>query len=165
MRRHADALRPGPQGRHPPQMAGRPRREGHRRHAGETHPGGGRRRHQVGLLSGCAWLYSRALPWSTFTFKRKRPVQPWMWAESLAAVAARPEQLGYWGAYRVMPGTRSKSGSALARLVKPWARMTAITSASLCKRPVCWLIPAAGSNHVGSIVRIRIPKSAISCTA
>ena len=66
------------------------------------------------------------------------------------------------GSYRVIPITRSKSGSGLARFVIPSPRIAATTSASLCSRPVCWVMPAAVSGQVGSTIVIRTPKSGIS---
>src|SRR5438552_6258640 len=50
------------------------------------------------------------------------------------------------GAYRVIPATRSKSASLLARLVNPFACIIATIRASFVSRPVDWLIAAPASS-------------------
>ena len=67
--------------------------------------------------------------------------------------------------YRVNPGTRPKSSSALARCTRPWSRMTAITSASPLSSSACWLIAAAPETWCTWTGKTWMPKRGISSTA
>ena len=57
------------------------------------------------------------------------------------------------GAYLVKPGTRSKSVSLLATLLRLFACMRATINASPLSNPVCWLIIAAETTIAGVTVR------------